>query len=281
VPGPGGTRSGPGPAARTPRAEDPVLVADGGPGRAGTGPRRQACHPGGPGLPVPGCPPGRGGVRDLEPFRCPAQRPAVITTHRARRSRPVSDSGALRWTTRTSRMLVLIVVIHTEPGGPHLFKIIHPCRRHQRPWALQLGGACQASAHYGDGGWLKCGHGFASVGGAFKHPPTGSGGELVKRGGPRDGEQRADRLSGVRCRQPQGGGAVACWREMFSIVVRCRDRARPPGSYLGWRHHRRSGMSSTRRHSGRYVGTDGVRSLLIVGGAGELPTDVVSADAPH
>jgi hypothetical protein len=28
-----------------------------------------------------------------------------------------------------------IVVIHTEPGGPHLFKIIQPCRRHQRPRA--------------------------------------------------------------------------------------------------------------------------------------------------
>jgi len=34
--------------------------------------------------------------------------------------------------------LVQIVVIHTEPGGPHLFKIIHPCRRRQRPWTVQL-----------------------------------------------------------------------------------------------------------------------------------------------
>ena len=32
-----------------------------------------------------------------------------------------------------------IVVIHTEPGGPHLLKIIQPCRRHQRPWAEHLG----------------------------------------------------------------------------------------------------------------------------------------------
>jgi hypothetical protein len=34
---------------------------------------------------------------------------------------------------------VQIVVIHTEPGGPHQFKIIRPCRRHQRPWAEHLG----------------------------------------------------------------------------------------------------------------------------------------------
>jgi hypothetical protein len=30
------------------------------------------------------------------------------------------------------------VVIHTEPRGPPYFKIISPCRCHQRPWAVQL-----------------------------------------------------------------------------------------------------------------------------------------------
>ena len=69
-------------------------------GLAAAGTTGQPCPP--CRLPVPGRPPGRGGVRDLEPFRGPAQRPASSTTHRARRSRPVSLSGALRWTTRTS-----------------------------------------------------------------------------------------------------------------------------------------------------------------------------------
>src|SRR3954468_19469338 len=45
-------------------------------------------------------------------------------THRASRSRPVGVRGALRWTTRASLARGADVAIHTEPGGPHPFKII-------------------------------------------------------------------------------------------------------------------------------------------------------------
>jgi hypothetical protein len=50
------------------------------------------------------------------------------TTHRARRSRPVSDSGALRWTTRTSRVTVQVVVNHTEPERSSPIQDHPPCR---------------------------------------------------------------------------------------------------------------------------------------------------------
>ena len=45
------------------------------------------------------------------------------TTQRANLNRPVSDSGALRCDTRTSQARRRCV-IHTEPRGPHPFKII-------------------------------------------------------------------------------------------------------------------------------------------------------------
>jgi hypothetical protein len=58
--------------------DDPPL----GPGRqlarAAVRPARPVGHPRRPGLPVAGGPPGRGGVRDLEPLSGPADGPAIL-----------------------------------------------------------------------------------------------------------------------------------------------------------------------------------------------------------
>jgi hypothetical protein len=109
-----------------PQPDDPPLGPRRGTARAGVRPRRPVRHPGPVRLPAAACPAGGRGVRDLEPLRCSAQRPAVVDGDRARRSRPVSVSGALRWATRASWVLGVDVVIHTEPGGSPSFQDHQP-----------------------------------------------------------------------------------------------------------------------------------------------------------
>jgi hypothetical protein len=70
-------------------------------------------------------PPGRGHLAGRW-LPAPRSGQPSSTTHRARRSRPVSVSGALRWTTRASRVVGADVVIHTEPGGPPSFQDHQP-----------------------------------------------------------------------------------------------------------------------------------------------------------
>jgi len=58
--------------------DDPPLRPHRRPGRAGMRPGRPVSHPRRTVLAVTACPPVRGRVRDLEPFRRPPQRPAIL-----------------------------------------------------------------------------------------------------------------------------------------------------------------------------------------------------------
>lgn len=86
---------------------------------------------------------GDGSARSAEPTQREADiGPLVTKAHRARRSRPVSVSGALRWTTRASW------IVGADCDDPHrtpevlpISSSSGPCRRHQRPWTGHLGAA--------------------------------------------------------------------------------------------------------------------------------------------
>lgn len=134
-----GSRSGPGPAGRCPEAPRSAArsLAPCGLGWHAAATAGQLCPP----RPPAGT--GRPTVLRwcARPGTVPL--PAAVATRRQRRtgpgaacpSLPAGHYGGPRGPPGCS---VEIVVIHTEPGGPHLSKIIYPCRRHQRPWAVQL-----------------------------------------------------------------------------------------------------------------------------------------------
>ena len=119
-PGPAGRRSGPGPAALTRRPTIRRSVRRGVRAGLDCGREDRSAMPASPELAVAGRPPRRGRGRDLEPLRGPPQRPARPRRRTgpaaAVRSRSAGHYGGPRGPPGCS---VQIVVIHTEPGGPH------------------------------------------------------------------------------------------------------------------------------------------------------------------
>ena len=101
---------------------------DGGrPGRAASGSAEQRTgrpvgRPRHAQLPVAPGPPRGSDMGDLEPLRRPPQRPAILHDTPGQAQPPSLGSGALRWTTRTSRSFAVDVVIHTEPRRSPLFQ---------------------------------------------------------------------------------------------------------------------------------------------------------------
>jgi hypothetical protein len=77
-------------------------------------------------LPVPARPPGGRGVGDLEPFRGPAQRPAVIDSTPGQAQPPGLAQRGI--TVDHEDLLVQIVVIHTEPERSSSLQDHLPCR---------------------------------------------------------------------------------------------------------------------------------------------------------